>query len=308
MSKESLFKYLFGVIYVVVLIIAIAFLEWWILILWLGLGFTFLLAYLLEEYVHVRVQEMEVAVIFKRRTEEFHRFIDRPGEHIINPILYYHKGTIPVGIHGVEVTSENARTKDGVPISVRWLLIYRPHPMGLPANYRVSMSRALLGSIEGMAKNHGNNIMRLVIERHPITDFYNQNEIQKNLEAEFKQALKERLEEQVTGHEVYRVMIREIKIPESVQHALIEEGERRIQLETLHKIHEVVNQFGPEDFRNLTELERMWTMMGTDSGNQVYMVTSMMQLLERMRANMEKGNGATKSRTDHSTEDSSTTH
>lgn len=308
MSKESFFKYLVGVIYAVVTIIAIAFLEWWVLLLWFGLGFTALLAYFIEEYVHVRVQEMEVAVIFKRRTNEFHRFLDRPGEHVINPLLYYHKGTIPVGINGVEVTSENARTKDGIPISVRWLLIYRPHPMGLPADYQVSMSRALLGSIDGMAKNHGNNIMRLVIERHPITDFYNQNEIQKNLEAEFKRDVKERLETQVTGHEVYRVMIREIKMPESVQHALIEEGERRIQLETLDKIHEVISKFSPENFRDLTELERMWTMMGTDSGNQVYMVTSMMQLLERMRANMEKGSNGPKPETPRPAGTSSSPH
>lgn len=290
MSKELLLKYFFGGIYFVVLIVTLAFFEWWILILWLVLGFTILLVYFIEKYVHVRVQEMEVAVVFKRRTEEFHRFIDRPGEHIINPLLYYHKGTIPVGVQGVEVTSENARTKDGIPISVRWLLIYRPHPLGLPDFLQPSMSRALLGGVEGMAKNHGNNVLRLVIERHPITHFYNKDEIQKNLEAEFKTALKERLEEQVTGYEVYRVMIRDIKMPESVQHALIEEGERRVQLDTIERIHKVVSDFKSEDFRNLTELEKMWTMIGTDPGNQVYMVTSMMQLLERMRANMERVN------------------
>lgn len=308
MSKEALIKYLFGVIYVVITIVAIAFLEWWVLILWFGLGFTILLAYFIEEYVHVRVQEMEVAAIFKRRTEEFHRLIDRPGEHVINPFLYYHKGTISVGVNAVEVTSEKARTKDGILIDVRWFLVFRPDPMGLPAAARPSMVRALLGGTEGMAKNHGNNIMRLVIERHPITDFYNQNEIQKNLEAEFKRDVKERLETQVTGYEVYRVMVREIKMPESVQHALIEEGERRIQLETLDKIHEVISKFSSDNFRDLAELERMWAMMGTDSGNQVYMVTSMMQLLERVRANMEKGSNSPKLETGRPAGTSSSPH
>lgn len=234
---------------------------------WIVFGFAMLwlsLWYFLAR-VFVRIDELELGVVFNRETGAFSRFLPA-GRHLLIPYFEYLKATLDLSFQAASGTTKGAHTAEGLPVEIDWWMSYQLTPLTLSAEMKKTMSRALPNFAEGMAKNHGINCLQQVVEQFTVEELCRPG-IQVKLEEKFLEKVAARLAP--FGFFVPRVMIHKIQLPQDVLNAVEEAHERDIQAQALKRLYEVLDQFDDNTMSRLEELERM-RMLGKHGVTLVY--------------------------------------
>ncbi|MCI0399570.1 MAG: SPFH domain-containing protein [Chloroflexi bacterium] len=229
-----------------------------VLVASLGVAIAGFLVWYVDHHIFIRVPEMDVAVVFNRETRAFHKFL-RPGRHwLLPPFLYMVKDMIYTGAHAIEGTTTGARTADGIPVTVNWNMTFGIDPFSVEGDMVPKMARALPKGAEGMARNHGNNVLQHIIGQFTIDQLCDE-EIQQRLENRFKKAAHDRIS--IMGMQVLRVMILSIKLPQDLQAAIeaVKKRELLVSSESrvLKLLQEAIHEFSDRDMERLAELERL---------------------------------------------------
>jgi hypothetical protein len=285
--------------------------------LWLG-GMLFVLSLVLllliyfVRYGIVVVDEMSVAVVFDRGTQNFAYFIDsnvkekdvgeRPFNlhrrtlintlyfnrkkyhHFINPLHQYVKAWISKRPMTVKGATEQIRTREGVPVTVHWSFSYNMDPIFIRPGIEFRLARALPEFSNNMIGGRVIHSLRYQIERMSVNELYTEDAI-KNLEITLRQEVNDRAKNlgfvEIIASDV---RVGPIEMPQQVEKAIEAAHERELQTATavkaLEDLRHVVSQFASEDMERLAELERL-RILDEHGGSFVYAMSSLMKTVQK---------------------------
>lgn len=241
----------------------------------------------------VLVNEMEFGVIFDKINGNFVRFIDSERHrhldyyHFINPFTERLESKIPKGSQKAIGTLEQVRTKEGIPISVNYVVSFAVDPFKIKPGIGLEpkMARALPKGATNIVGGKTALILKHIIEQKSINELYSADAL-KTLEAEVREEVIKRTEALgITGISPDNVQIGPVIVPPQVEKALEAAHERKLQTETevlaLERLREVVHKFNPTDMERLAELERL-RVIG-ERGAPIYLMPSLPAVNEPAR-------------------------
>ncbi len=243
-----------------------------VLIIWMAFSYF--------RAAEIIVGELEVGVIFVRRTKNFSRFLS-PGTHFINPITEYCSGMISTGTQNASGMLDNLRTVEGIPVSVGYSVSFSVDPFTILPGIEPKMARALPKAASKIVTGKVAHSLRHLIEEKSIVDLYKENAI-KELEDEARGIISER--SKILGIKPIsssQMKLGPVRMPEQVEDALKMDYERKLQtgtsIDALEKLHAVVSKFEEKDMQRLSELERLRIV--ENSGSLVFLKDSLIQRL-----------------------------
>jgi regulator of protease activity HflC (stomatin/prohibitin superfamily) len=225
-----------------------------VLLVWLGGKLLF----------HKRVSELEVAVIFDKRSQAFSRFLG-PGRHWLKP-WEQRKATISTSVTKVRRRRcEEVHTYDGILFSIEWTLTYHLDPLKIEPERQRSAARWLpdKSSVEDFLRDQVDHGLRLVVGGKSSTDLYRplmQLELEKELKDEVYEVVKS------VGIELQGIMLGAIRGPEKLENAFEEALKHQVEVKgetkALQQLDEdLVRKVRSEaEIRHLQEFERIYTL------------------------------------------------
>jgi regulator of protease activity HflC (stomatin/prohibitin superfamily) len=283
---------------------------------WLGLALALIL-----QAGTVVVDEMEVAVIFSRHTNNFAYFIDskpsgpvqgrpfnlhannlihrllyktRPYQHFINPFQDKVQDRISKRPQTAKGATEGLRTKEGIPLKIEWSIGYTMDPLLIRPGLEFKLARGLPQFSNGMISGRVIHSLRHIIEQKSVADLYRLDAM-KNLEKEVREEVTRRSQ----GIGVNDIVASDTKIgpilmPKEVEDALKAAHERELQTTTavkaLEQLRLVVSRFAPSDMERLAELERL-RILDQHGGAFIYSMSSLMKTVEKNQTQHVHHNG-----------------
>ncbi|MCA9962264.1 MAG: SPFH domain-containing protein [Anaerolineales bacterium] len=206
------------------------------------------------KYAVVHLNELEVGVVFDR-WGNFSRFLDS-GRHFINPFLERMTAKMTKGTRDATGTTSMIRTKEGVPVTVTWSVSFRIEYQRIPDNIKYKMARALPKNAEKMVGGKALRALRHNIERKGIAELHSDKAIQ-TLEAELCQEIFENCK----AYGLVEIPPQDVKIgpivmPEHVEKAIEAAYERKLTVEGMNALREVLDSFNDDHMERLNTLER----------------------------------------------------
>lgn len=245
--------------------------AWGGAILWATAVSTFIiLAFWLYQRVgFLQIPEMEVGVIFNKRSQAFVRFV-QAGRHPFNAFTEQLSHTIPTGSGSASGRATAVQTSGGIALDVEWSINFEMDPFQIKPSARPKLARNLPQKANSIVTKHLNNCLRHVIGEMTI-DQVCEPGATRRLERAVRQQLTARLAD--AGFTFSRVMVGAIDMPKHVKAALEAVQERAVQTENearaLARLQQVVSQFSEADMQRLMELERIHTL-GQNGVTMVY--------------------------------------
>lgn len=231
-----------------------------------GMGLTavtilaFSLFWYLYQWSHVRVPEMEIAVVYNTGNRSFSRFLP-PGHHRLKPLLEEVVATVPAAPSSVKGHSQGVQTTGGLALAIDWSLTYTLNPFKAPPANWPKLARSLPTQSAAIAQKYMNNSLQHIIGDYTI-EHLTQPGAHKHLEHQVQQLIAQRLDS--LGFEIGSVMIGAIEMPLHIKKALEAAHEHHLQMETeakgLARMQQVISQFSEGDMQRLMELERIYKM------------------------------------------------
>jgi len=249
------------------------------LIIFIALGITWF-----RHHAYILVDEMDTAVIFKKSTNNFAYFIDSkpsktiatgrpynlhktsflnkrlkdPYHHFINPFKERVEARIPKKPLSVTETTENIRTKKGIPIKISWKINYNIDITLIKNELEPNMSRALPNFHENMMKGNTTQILYHLIEQKSVEELYTAGAIEA-LEEDLETKIKEKMGK--LGFTKIDPRVGPVRVPMDVEKAIEEAHERELKTETavksLEQIRNAIRSYNDKDLSRLAELEKL---------------------------------------------------
>ncbi len=257
--------------------------------------------YLSKSILHL--DEMEVGVIFNKRTGNFAYFIDSDVKdsekysfinnhekylinkllhrqnkflHFIYPFKEEQRDKITRGSYKGDGEADDLRTKEGIPVFIKWSFSFRLDVTKIPPNIAHKMARALPQNAGNMIKGKALHSLRHIVEQMSISELH-QEDARKNLEEKLRLTTLPK----VNAFGVIgvgpnnQVQITEISMPAEIEKALKIAHQRRLQTETvteaLNALRDAIRDYKDEDMARLAELERLRIIDEKSAGLVYYM-------------------------------------
>ncbi|MBK8985598.1 MAG: hypothetical protein IPM39_05890 [Chloroflexi bacterium] len=288
-----------------------------ILLLWLALA-----AGLFFQAGQIVVDEMAVAVIFYRHTNNFAYFIDskpsgpiapgrpfnlhttrlmnrlffnhHPYHHFINPLQEKVQDHISKRPQTAKGHTDGLRTKEGIPLRIDWSLGYLMDPVLIRPGLEFKLARGLPQFSGNMISGRVVHSLRYIVEQKSVAELYQLDAI-KNLEKELREEVSRRVQG-IGFPEISAVdtKIGPITMPQEVEDALKAAHERELQTMTavkaLEQLRLVVSQFSPDDMERLAELERL-RILDQHGGSLIYSMASLVKSVDKNHVQHVHHNG-----------------
>lgn len=230
---------------------------------WTGVGVVIvalllaLSAWLVEQYIWVRIPEMEMAVVFNRETGAFARFL-LPGRHLVKFPLERITAVISLAPGNVSGVCRGAQSNGGIPVTVHWKVVYVLNPERMNPDLHARLARSLPEHMDALLGSHaGNCVQRLINEQ--TVEMLSSGGAQQRLERELRARLVNRL--MPFGIQVYRAMLTGIELPPGVQATLEKAHEREVyaasEARSLERLQEAVSRFSDEEMARLLKLKEL---------------------------------------------------
>lgn len=243
---------------------------------------------------YIRLNEMQVGVLFSRRGN-FICFLDndyyngrlypRPAgqqpyddntlpkkrakplnRHKINPAREVLKSTLSKGAIQASGTCAQVRTKEGIPITVPWQVSFRIEVLRILPGLEYKMARVLPDYAANLMTGRITQVIQHLVGRKTIKELYASTDANdgaiKRLEDEIRQELLQRTKAiGVTGIAPHNLKIGPIQLPAEIENGLRAAYQRTIHTEmvaeALGTLRQAISAFTQEDMDRLTELERL---------------------------------------------------
>jgi regulator of protease activity HflC (stomatin/prohibitin superfamily) len=210
-----------------------------------------------EQQIWVRIPEMEMAVVFNQETGAFARFL-LPGRHLVKFPLERITAVISLAPGSVSGKCPGAQSDGGIPINVRWKVVYVLNPARMKPELRPRLARSLPDHLDDLLRSHvGNCVQRLINEQ--TVEALSGGGVQKRLERE----LRERVVERVApfGIQIFRTMLTSIELPPGVQTTLEKAHEREVyaasEARSLERLQQAVSRFSDDEMARLLKLKEL---------------------------------------------------
>jgi regulator of protease activity HflC (stomatin/prohibitin superfamily) len=250
----------------------------------------------------ILLNEMEIGVIFNKRTENFAYFIDSDVKEPTNRINNYgwkwindslHKANpyrhflIPFSEEKTAIITKGSykgegevevRTREGIPVIIEFSVSFRLDITQIKSGIEHKMARALPQNAENMIKGKAIHGLRHIVEQTSIIELYHEDAV-KTLEEKLRLDVIDRtIAFGVIGISPNnQVQIKSIKMPENIEKALKAAHQRKLQTETvthaLESLRNAIQNFTDNDMARLAELERL-RIVDESSASMVYMMDS----------------------------------
>ncbi len=257
--------------------------------------------YLSKSILHL--DEMEVGVIFNKRTGNFAYFIDsdvkdsekykfinnhekyfinkllhreNKFKHFINPFTEELKDTIKKGSYNGGGEADDLRTKEGIPVTIKWKFGFRLDVTKIKPGIEYKMGRALPQNADNMIRGKALHSLRHIIEQMSITELH-QEDARKRLEEKLRLTTLPKIEffGVIGVNPNNQVQIESITMPPGIEKALHTAHQRRLQTETvteaLNALRDAIRDYKDEDMARLAELERLRIIDENSAGLVYYM-------------------------------------
>lgn len=215
--------------------------------------------WLLYQRATVHLDEMTAGVIFDRHGN-FSRFLDS-GHHYIDPFREHLEATLSKGNHDASDRAENLRTKEGIPITIKWSVSAKINFRDIKPGLEHKMARVLPQYSSNVLAGKTVHALRHIVEQKSIRNLHSADSIKK-LEDEVRREVYRR--SQALGFQEILpsdIKLGPIEVPSEVEEALETDYVRRLETETtvgaLERLRDVVGEMDDEIMERLNELERL---------------------------------------------------
>jgi regulator of protease activity HflC (stomatin/prohibitin superfamily) len=226
-----------------------------------AIGFILLglLAWFVNQYLWVRVPEMEVWLKFNIESKAFAGYLP-PGRHWLVPWERV-RGKLSTQAQTVRGKCLQTQTQGGITAHVDWSVTYMLNPQTISWDFWPHMARILPQHSDQIIRSHGNNCIALVISELPVSVLADKGG-RGRLERMIREQLVKRLHP--FGVQIFQVMVTGVELPSHVQDALEKAHEREVyaysEAAALERLQQAISQFSDADMERLLLLKQVHEM------------------------------------------------